>query len=106
MTRGRGRRLLTLGLAALTTGVVAVSAAPAFATGVSAKASPNKKLTNGQVVKISGKGWPAKDSLVIVECNGSVTTGLSQTYCNLNNVVSIVASSKGVIKGSFTFATG
>lgn len=84
------------------------SAMPAGASTPTAKASPSKNLTSGSVVKVTGKGWPANDSLVVVECDAAAgQSGAAQADCNISNVVAVTASSKGVVAPvDFTFATG
>jgi len=70
-----------------------------------AKAAPSKNLTNGKVVNVSGKGWPAHDTLVVVECNANAATS-DTNACNQTALVSTSASSKGAVKTQFTFFTG
>jgi hypothetical protein len=91
--------VLALGLAA--------TALPASAATPTAKVAPSKNLTNGKSLKVSGKGWPANDSLVIVECNGAAGNLTDLNACNENNIVSVAASSKGVVPATpFVFSTG
>lgn len=104
-SRIRGLGFVATGTMALAVGVMALPTG-AFAGGPSGKASPKANLMNGTVVNVTGKGWPANDSLVIVECD-SAAQSLDVNACNINNIVPTTASAKGVVpKTAFTFATG
>ncbi len=91
---------------ALVVGVAAISlslAGAAFASGPTAKVSPNKKLTNGKVVKVTGKGYTKSDTIYIVECS---SIG-SASACDTSNVAVAQSDSKGKIPAtSFTVHTG
>jgi hypothetical protein len=100
-----GQRFLAVTGTVLVAGLL-VAGLPAGASTPTAKAAPSKNLTNGKVVKVSGKGWPANDSLVIVECNSNAATN-DQKACNENDIIDATANKKGVVPATdFTFATG
>lgn len=106
----RGQRR-TIGFLA-SAGVLATVAALAIPSTVlaanpSGKVSPSKNLTNNKTINVTGKGWPANDSLVIVECDSSASGLTDINACNTNNIVSASANAKGVVsKTQFVFATG
>jgi hypothetical protein len=70
--RVRSRLALRVTVVGLTLGAVAVplAATQAHAATPTATASVSTNLVNNQVIKISGSGFPAKDSLYLVECSG------------------------------------
>jgi hypothetical protein len=98
------RGLMALSGAALAVGILTVSMPAGAATKV--KVSPNKNLTNGKTVKVSGTGFTPGDSVFIVQCviGDTSTTG---SGCNIGNVVAVTVSSKGTFKNvPFTVVTG
>lgn len=108
MRRVSHRGFIAAAGAILVAGLVVSAALPAYAATPTAKASPSKNLTNGETVKVSGKGWPASDSLVIVECDAAAgQSGAAEADCNVSGVVAVSANKKGVVAPTpFTFATG
>jgi len=86
-------------------------ALPASAATPTAKVAPSKNLTNLKVVQVSGKGWPAGDTLAIVECNSNAATSdtkaCNETLGGPGGIVFTDANAKGVVaKTAFTFVTG
>lgn len=105
--RSRSRRLgfLATGAVVLTAGVLALPTG-AFGAGPKGKAKPNKNLVNNSTVMVSAKGFPANDSLVIVECNSNAKTS-DQNACDTSVIVGAVANAKGVVAATpYTFRTG
>jgi len=67
---------------------------------------PDKHVTNGEILKVSGKHWPAAASVKIQECNPNVLTG-DPNACDQNHVVFVAAGKSGAVpRTNFTFATG
>ena len=100
--------LLAMVSAVLVTGLVggALPASAKTAAAPTAKAAPNKNLQLGQVVEVSGKGWPANAALKIVECNANVVSG-DPDACLLTAVVPARANAKGqVAPTGISFSTG
>lgn len=96
-------------VAAVLVATLAAAAVPAsakVATTPTVKAAPSKNLQLGQVVEVSGKGWPADASLEIVECNANVVTG-DPNACLSTAVVAAHANAKGqVAPTGISFTTG
>jgi len=83
-----------------------ITAVPALAAVPKGKAVPATNLSDAKIVKVSGTGWPASDSLVIVECNANAATS-DQNACDQTRIVSVTASAKGVVAPTaFTFKAG
>ena len=103
----RSRRLgfLTTGAIVVTVGALVLPTA-AFGATPKGKASPKSNLTNNSTVMVSAKGFPANDSLVIVECNSNAATS-DQNACDTTVIVGVVANAKGVVAATpYTFRTG
>ena len=89
---------MTLSVVALSLGVVAAGALSVAEAGAAAKAKPALTVTpsvglhNGTTVRISGKGFKAKDQLYIVECL-RVATG--QSGCSTSVLVPVVVNARG-----------
>ena len=89
---------MTLSVVALSLGVVAAGALSVAEAGAAAKAKPSLTVTpsvglhNGTTVKITGKGFKAKDQLYIVECL-RVATG--QGGCSTSVLVPVVVNARG-----------
>jgi hypothetical protein len=102
------------GAAALSLMTVVSVATPAGASGISLKVSPEKGLSDGQVVKVSGSGLPVttkgkKNSFFLDECNSAVTGQLSladEPHCDVSVAKALTVSKKGSFKTSFQVATG
>ena len=69
------------------------------AAGTSISASPSGNLTNGQAVAVNGTGFPAAQTIAIVQCVGGAT---DQSQCDLTNIVFASAAPDGSISSSFT----
>jgi hypothetical protein len=105
------RGFMTMGGVVLVGGIMSMAMPMAASATQSAKVSPSKNLTNGKTLKISGKGWPKNDSLAIVECNSNAQSS-DMNACNTTvgsapgQIEFTTANSKGVVKATYTFATG
>jgi hypothetical protein len=68
--------------------------------------SPSAGLHNGQVVKISGSGFPKNTDLAVVECNPTVFTG-SPKACNAAGAIQLKTGSGGSFPATnFTVVAG
>jgi len=101
---------MTLGVVALSLSVVGVGALSVTDAGAAAKAKPSLTVTpslglhNGTTVKVSGKGFKAKDQLYIVECL-RVATG--QGGCSISVLVPVVVGAAGTFSAvKFKVFTG
>jgi Neocarzinostatin family len=95
------RTIITLGLA-----IAIAASAPAMASGPRAKPMPNKQLTAGQVLTVTGRGFPPYLTMYIVQCNRDVAT-FGEDACNINNYVQITTTRKGLVPATlFTVQTG
>lgn len=56
--------------------------------------TPSTNLKNNQVVKVSGSGFKAKDTVYLVEC---LNTAKGQSQCNTLGAVPVTITSKGVL---------
>src|SRR5580704_9122734 len=91
-----------------------VAAPPAGASGISVKVTPSKGLTNGETVKVVGKGLPVttkgkKNSFFVDECNGQVIGKLSPAdtpHCDVALAKGLKVSKKGGFTATFKVATG
>jgi hypothetical protein len=59
-------------------------ARPEFGVAPTATVSPFQGLTNGQTVWVSGKHFPAGDTVAIVQCNGKAATQ-GQAACDISH---------------------
>jgi hypothetical protein len=97
MTGIRSLRM-ALSVVALSLGVVAAGALSIADAGAAAKAKPALTVTpsiglhNGTTVKISGKGFKAKDQLYIVEC---LRVAKGQGGCSTSVLVPVVVGARG-----------
>ena len=107
MRRSKGFRVLATGVAVAVVGVLGVSMT-AFATGPTAKATPNTGLVNLKVVVVTGSGWPYPDTndIAITECNHNVVTGLTAADCDTNHIVITSSRANHTISAHFTVRTG
>jgi hypothetical protein len=77
-----------------------------MAAGPKAKVTPRTQLTNGQVVKVTGKGFAAGETLVIAECNSDVMI-LAESACSVNNERKVTTTRKGLVPATLlTLHTG
>jgi hypothetical protein len=83
--------LSTLALVASTAGA---ATAPTF------KVTPDKGLTNGQSVAVSGKGFPKSTTLYLVECLKTATT---EAGCDISTATAVDISASGAIPKGTTF---
>jgi len=57
--------------------------APSGADGPSATMTPDRNLTDGDIVTIRGMGWPPGDNIVSLECSGSMAAlPKDTTFCD------------------------
>lgn len=71
----------------------------------SAKATPSKNLTDSEVVEVSGKGWPHKATLALVECDAAAATNVANACEPAGETTT--SNAKGVVAPTpITFATG
>jgi hypothetical protein len=93
---------------------VLTAAAPAGASGISVKVTPAKGLSNGQTVKVVGKGLPVttkgkKNSFFVDECNEQVVGKLSPAdtpHCDVALAKALKVSKKGAFTATFKVTTG
>jgi hypothetical protein len=95
------RNITTLGLA-----IAVAASAPAMATGPRAKPVPNKQLTAGQVLTVTGRGFSPYQTMYIVQCNRDVAA-YGEEACNISNYVQVTTTRKGLVPETmFTVQTG
>jgi hypothetical protein len=63
--------------------------------------SPNSNLTNGEKVTVTGSGWPAKTSLIVLECNAD-GAGPGDTSGSCDEAAGQLLSPKTSATGTFT----
>ena len=86
----------------------------AGASGVTIKVSPSSGLTNGQTIKVVGKGLPVKtngktNAFFISECTSAVSGQLStadESHCGVSGAKAIKVTKKGAFATTFKVATG
>ena len=89
---------MTMSVVALSLGVVAVGALNFSDAGATTKPKPALTVTpslglhNGTTVKVSGKGFKAKDQLYIVEC---LRVAKGQNGCSISVLVPVVVGAGG-----------
>jgi len=94
------RLIIALGLAVGCATAASATSAPTD------KVTPNKHLTNGETVKVKGKGFSPAEQVYIVECNGTVQTS-GETACDLNGAVGVTTTSTGTVPTTaFVVQTG
>jgi len=95
------RNITTLSLA-----IAVAASGPAMATAPRARATPNKQLTAGQVLKVTGKGFSPDQVMFVVQCNRDVAA-YGEDACNINNYVEVTTTRKGLVPATmFTVQTG
>jgi hypothetical protein len=95
------RNITTLSLA-----IAVAASGPAMATAPRARATPNKQLTAGQVLKVTGKGFSPDQVMFVVQCNRDVAA-YGEDACNINNYVEVTTTRKGLVPAiMFTVQTG
>jgi hypothetical protein len=95
------RNITGLGLA-----IAVAAAGPAMATGPRVKATPNKQLTNGQTLIVTGKGFSPYLAMYIVQCNRDVAAN-GENACNIDNYVQVTTTKKGLVPETmFTVQAG
>lgn len=76
-----------------------LAAAPAAdATAPAITVSPASGLSDGQSVSVTGGGFPAGESIAVVQCNAPADP--AQTSCNYADYVSTTADSSGAVNAS------
>jgi hypothetical protein len=80
----------------LSLGIVVATAGSAMAATPKGKVTPNKQLTNGEAVTVSGKGFSPGEVVYIVECNDTVGTS-GEAACDISDFVQATANSKGKV---------
>jgi hypothetical protein len=78
-------------------------AGPARAAEDAASVSPSSGLKDGQTVTVTGSGWPANDTINMVECSVPLTAVSS---CDLGTLVRITSSATGTFSTPFRVHTG
>ena len=86
----------------------AAMATPGMAAGPTGHATPSLQLTNGQAVKVTGKGFTPNEQVFIVECNKSVANGGGVSACDtVDGLKSVTTTRKGLVPATtFTVFTG
>jgi neocarzinostatin family protein len=93
---------------------LSVAALPAGASGISVKASPAKGLSNGQTIKLTGKGLPytsrlGKNTFFVDECNAAVKGKLSTAdtlHCDVALARAVKLAKNGTFTAKFKVVTG
>jgi hypothetical protein len=75
-----------------------VAAPAAHAAAPAITVTPASGLSDGQSVSIGGGGFPAGESIAVVQCNAP--SDPAQTSCNYADYVSTVADSSGAVSAS------
>ncbi len=86
----------------------------AGASSITIKVSPSSGLSNGQTIKVAGKGLPVTtngktNAFFISECTSAVSGQLStadESHCSVTGAKAIKVSKKGVFATTFKVATG
>jgi hypothetical protein len=84
----------TLGLCGVTGAVLPAGCTVTAAATPSAAVDPDTALSDGQVVQVTATGFPAGDSLVIVQCDADPG---GEGDCDTNNTKFVTATSSGSV---------
>jgi hypothetical protein len=102
----RGRKLRVLFGAAIVVLGVGASSMAAFGSGPTATVMPFRGLTNGQKVWVSGRRFPAGDTVAIVQCNMKAATQ-GQSACDVSHPRLVMVTRFGNVPArSYLVVTG
>jgi hypothetical protein len=97
---------MTRNITGLSLAIAVAASGPAMATHPRAKATPNKQLAAGQVLKVTGKGFSPDQVMFVVQCNRDVAE-FGEDACNTDNYVEVTTTRKGLVPTTmFTVQTG
>jgi hypothetical protein len=83
--------------------LVAFGVGSAAAATASIQSTPSTGLANGQVVKVTGSGFVANESMYIIEC---LATATDATGCDTSTATVVQVKADGTFSQSFPVVTG